>query len=136
MTMRQPQDPLRQDAKAQRKRQAWWPIYGLFLFVALAGIAIPLAPIVGEPTFNSIHPQMARETWNIVVGGVIFFLLLMVAGMLYAIFSPKPNQSVSHISDRQIDRERKLFLAEEMARKEAEKQMRRKITKARKEENK
>ncbi|GEM_PF-2832409 len=135
MTMRQPQDPLRQDAKAQRKRQAWWPIYGLFLLLAMAGIAIPLAPIVGEPTFNSIRPEMAKDIWFIIVGAVIFFILLMVAGMLFALFSPKPRQSMAHITDREIDKQRKLIQAEQMARKDREKATRRGISKARKEEN-
>lgn len=136
MSMRQPQDPLRQDEKAQRQRKAWWPIYGLFLMVAMAGIAVPLAPIVGDATFNQFRPGVAKDTWTLMVGGVIFFLLLMVAGMLFAFLSPKPQQSVSHITDREIDRQRKILHAEEVARKEREKAMRRKISKERKQENK
>lgn len=136
MSMRQPQDPLRMDEKAQRRRRAWWPLYGLFLSVAMAGIAYSLAPIVGEATFNQFRPGVPQDTWTLIVGGVIFFLLLMVSGMLFAFLAPKPVQSVSHITDSEINRERKLRQAEEVARKEREKEMRRKISKERKKENK
>lgn len=136
MSMRQPQDPLRQDAKAQRKRQAWWPIYGLFLMLASAGIAYYFAPMAGEYTFNQFNPGIEKNTWIIVVGVVIFFLLTMIIGMIFAFLAPKPVHNVSHISDREINRERKIRQAEEVARKEREKAMRRKISKERKQENK
>lgn len=136
MTMRQPQDPLRMDEKAQRRRRAWWPLYGLFLSLAMAGIAYSLAPTVSDATFNQFRPGVPQDTWTVIVGFVLFFLLVMVAGMLFAFLAPKPVQSVSHITDREIDRERKLRYAEEVARKEREKEMRRKISKDRKQENK
>jgi len=136
MTMRQPQDPLRQDVKGQRRRQAWWPLYGLILMIAMAGIAIPLAPMVSEITLKALNPGVPKDTWTIIIGALIFFLLLMVAGMLFAIFAPKPAQSMSHISDREIDKQRKLLRAEIMARNDREKQTRRNISKARKEDNK
>jgi hypothetical protein len=104
--------------------------------LAMGGIAFSLAPMISDATFNQFRPGMAQETWTIIIGVVVFFLLLMVAGMLYAFLSPKPAQSVSHITDRQIDRDRKLLQAEAMARKEREKQMRRNISKARKEDHK
>lgn len=135
MAMRQPQDPLRKDPKLQKKRQAWWPLYGLAMGLSAAGISYVVTPMLAPPLYQSLRPQMPTDQWNLLVAIVLFMLVVMFIGTLYAFLAPKPRTAV-RISDRELDRARKARVAEEFARKEREKLARQQISRARNKKDK
>lgn len=130
--MRQPQDPLRKDGIEGRKRRAWWPIYGFFMLVAAAGIAYATGPMLGEVTYNSVRPGLPREQWDLIMGIAIGFVLVLVFGAIYSFLAPKPI--TSKISNRDLERERKLVQAEILARKQRQKTVRQDLAKSRKQQ--
>lgn len=109
-------------------------VLGLFMAIALGGIAwavheplrdvaveqIPDLPQEGEDGFEEI---------GIAVGGVVFLSLLMLTGMMYAAFSPKPQKRVS---ERDLKREKELRDRERKAKKKRQFEMRKKEAEERK----
>ncbi len=130
MPMRQSQDPLRKDPKAQKKRQAWWPLYGLAMGLSAAGISYVVTPLIAPQLYQSLRPQMPMDQWTLMVAIVLFMLVVMLIGTLYAFLAPKPRIEV-RISDQELDRARKARVAEEFARKEREKLARQRMSRER-----
>jgi hypothetical protein len=132
MSMRQPQDPLRQSPEQQRKRQAWWPVYGFFLTLAAGGVAFGLAPEVGRLTHEAIRPPFILDHWRIGVGIVIFVMFMGIIGALFAFMIPRPD--ASRIRDRELDRERKLMQAEALVKTRRQRELNKQMAEARKKE--
>lgn len=120
----------RKDAEDEaRRNQAWWGIAGLVLAIAFAAIAYILSESVAQQTLRLV-PGIAPETWRIIVGGAIFVGLISVFGIIFAIFSPKRKDK---LNERELDKERRLLWAEEKAKKIRQKEVRKQISKARRE---
>lgn len=132
MSMRQPQDPLRQSPAQQRKRQAWWPVYGFFLTVAAVGVAYSLAPEVGRVTHEALRPPFILDHWTIGVGVLIFVVFMSVVGSVFAFMIPKPE--TASIRDRDLDRQRKLLQAEAVVKTRRQRELNKQMADARKKE--
>jgi hypothetical protein len=88
-----------QVVQAEKKRKrSWWPLIGFLLIVSLLVISYALAPDVirevqrGLPRLNmrSIAPEMQR----LIFTGVIFGVLLLIAGLIVAMFAPRKRTLV------------------------------------------
>jgi uncharacterized BrkB/YihY/UPF0761 family membrane protein len=89
------------------------PVLGLILAVALVAIAYTLSPTVLELLEENID-NFPKDTEEIkyVVTGALFLVLLLFAGMIYALFSPKPPKLATDAQLRQertdLERERRM----------------------------
>lgn len=128
MQMR-PSDPLRKSDEEIRRSQAWWGIAGLILVIAFIGISAVLSGPLAESTLRFV-PGIGPDMWQIFVGAAVFVALLSISGIIYSLFAPKKKDL---FSERELNKERKLIWAEEKAKKERQKEMRRQIAKARRE---
>lgn len=88
-----------QVVQAEKKRsRSWWPLIGFLLIVSLLIISYALAPSVivevqrGLPRLNmrSIAPEVQRWIFT----GVIFGVLLLLAGLIVALFAPRKRTLV------------------------------------------
>jgi predicted histidine transporter YuiF (NhaC family) len=120
----------RKDAEDEaRRNQAWWGIAGLILAVAFGAIAYILSEPLSAQTLRLV-PGIAAETWRIFVGAAIFVGLVAISGVLFALFAPKRKDK---FNERELDKERRQMWAEEKAKKMRQKEVRRQISKARRE---
>lgn len=120
----------RKDAEDEaRRNQAWWGIAGLILAIAFGAIAYILSESVSQQTLRLV-PGIAESTWRIIVGAAIFVGLVSVFGILFAIFAPKRKDK---FNERELDKERRQLWAEEKAKKIRQKEVRKQISKARRE---
>ncbi len=103
-----------QIVQAQKKRKrSWWPLIGFLLIVSLLIISYAVAPEVIAwvqrtlPRLNmrSIAPEMQR----LIFAGVIFGILLLIAGMIVAVFAPRKRTLVK---ESDILKERELMLVQ------------------------
>lgn len=88
-----------QVVQAEKKRKrSWWPLIGFLLIVSLLALSYALAPSViaeiqrGLPRLNmrSISPEVQR----LIFTGVIFGILLMIVGLIVALFAPRKRTLV------------------------------------------
>jgi hypothetical protein len=122
---------LRKDEVAEsRKKTAWWGIAGLFLFVAFVAISYVLSTPVSESLYRFVAGAIPQDIWRIVVGAAIFVALVSLSGVIFAVGAPRRKEL---FSERELDKERKFLRAQEFAKKERQKEMRRQISKARRE---
>ena len=120
----------RKDAEDEaRRNQAWWGIAGLILAIAFGAIAYILSESVSQQTLRLV-PGIAESTWRIIVGAAIFVGLVSVFVILFAIFAPKRKDK---FNERELDKERRQLWAEEKAKKMRQKEVRKQISKARRE---
>ena len=120
----------RKDAEDEaRRNQAWWGIAGLILAVAFGVIAYIASEPLSQQTLRLV-PGIAPETWRIFVGAAIFVGLVAVFGMIFALFAPKRKDK---LNERELDKERRQMWAEEKAKKLRQKEVRKQISKARRE---
>jgi predicted PurR-regulated permease PerM len=79
------------------------PVLGLFLAAALGAVAY----IVSEPLQDLLSRNIANfpagTEIRYVIAGVLFIILLLFAGMIYALLAPKPTKL---ISEQQLKKER------------------------------
>lgn len=121
---------LRKDEIAeQRSKQAWWGVAGLFMTIAFVGISYVLSAPIAADT-HRIVPALDPQMWRIVVGAAVFVGLLSVSGILFSLFAPRRNVK---FSEKELQKERQMLRAEEIAKKERQKAMRQRIGKARRE---
>jgi uncharacterized iron-regulated membrane protein len=76
----------------------WLPALGFLMALALAGVAYVLSEPVHEMVYDSLSSQQGevdKETVRYGVMFLLFVLFLAVAGMLYALFAPKPKYKVT-----------------------------------------
>lgn len=91
-------------AESKEKRRGLWPVYGLFMGVALAAISYIAAPSVqrivvqftrGGFTGQELPPDQMRLFFTF----VIFIILASVAGFIVALAIPKKK---TDIKDKQL----------------------------------
>lgn len=120
----------RKDAEDEaRRNQAWWGIAGLILTIAFGAIAYILSESLSQQTLRLV-PGIAATTWRIIVGIAIFVGLVAVSGIIFALFAPKRKDK---LNERELDKERRQMWAEEKAKKLRQKEVRKQISKARRE---
>ncbi|HYO87119.1 MAG TPA: hypothetical protein VER79_00645 [Candidatus Limnocylindrales bacterium] len=77
----------------KKRKRSWWPLIGFLLIVSLLAISYVIAPDVQReiqralPRLNtrSIAPDVLRWIFT----GVIFGILVLIAGLIVAMFAPR-----------------------------------------------
>lgn len=113
--------------------RAFLPVMGLVLLVTLGVMAYFLSEPVHELLMDNLQGVPADEEVRYVVAAVMFVVMMMVVGMIYAAFAPKPAKTVT---ESQLKRERMMVEAEKKARKQRRQQVNRKMAQARKQSEK
>ncbi len=109
--------------------RAFLPLFGLILIVAFGAIAFIFGPSLTDVMRGFIPIAPADlETFDWISRAVIFFALVMIATLLYAIAIPKKKDMVS---ERTLDKERKDRIQAQKLEKERLKQVRAKMAKER-----
>jgi NADH:ubiquinone oxidoreductase subunit 3 (subunit A) len=119
----------------------WLPALGLILVVALAGVSFVLSEPVHEAVYEAFfrdeeiasgtfgtEDSFDQENMQYVVGGIMFLVLLMTVGFLYAVFSPKGPKKITEADMR---KERKQKQAEILAAKKHKQAMNKQYAKER-----
>ena len=103
--------------KSKQKRSAmgpFLPAIGLILIVCFAAIAF----VASEPLTEVLRENMAEvpddEEVSYVVGFIVFLGLLLITGLLFAMFAPKPPKMVT---EQELKKERQQVAREKEARK-------------------
>jgi len=117
-------------AEKKSPLQAFLPIIGLVIVV----IAGAFSYFVSEPAHDFLRRQFGSQIPNepvvqYAVAGMIFLLIVLVVGMIYAIFQPKPEMTVS---ERELDREKKERERERLERKKRQKRIKERMRKTNK----
>lgn len=122
-------------ARRNRKRNPitpFLPVLGLFMLVALGAVAFvlsdPVHQFIYEEFFQEEEQQngtLPEDSFNqdeaqYMVGGGLFVILLMVMGLLYAMFAPKPDKTVT---ERELKKEKMEMQREAELRKRRKQQM-------------
>jgi uncharacterized membrane protein len=113
--------------------RAFFPIIGLVLVIVFGVIAYTLAPTVTNILYDNgviqgLSPDIL-ERFDLISGVMIFFVMMLVTGMVYAIAAPKPKKQVT---ERQLDRERKERIAAEVEAKQRKRKAQAKMAEDRK----
>ena len=127
-----------EDYKASGKKRKsrgiapYLPILGLILAIALGAISY----VLGEPVANIVaqsvyFPDFEAAAWIMRV--IIFVILLLIVGMLYAMAAPKKAKAVT---ERDLNRERRAATAEKEARRKTKRKANKKMAKDLKEKSK
>lgn len=106
------------------------PIIGLVIIVLAGGFAY----LVSGPAHDFLRSQLGSQIPNepvvqYAIAGMIFLLIVLVVGMVFAAFQPKPEMTVS---ERQLDKEKKEREKERLERKKRQRLMKEKMRKANK----
>jgi len=91
---------------------AFLPILGLVLAIALGAIAFVLSEPATQLLRDNLDDIPAADEVQYVVGGMIFLMLLMLSGMIYAMFAPKPQKRVT---EQDLKKERTMKEREKLA---------------------
>ncbi|MGB1285946.1 MAG: hypothetical protein ACPG7F_05380 [Aggregatilineales bacterium] len=102
------------------------PLMGL-LVVIIGGVAAffgsePLADALS--TYTGAIPADQADILQLIMGGLIFLLIVMIFAMIGAAFAPKPEKMAT---ERQMEREKKEKEKERLAAKKRKKEMRAKM---------
>lgn len=120
----------RKDAEDEARRsQAWWGVAGLILTVAFCAIAYVLSEPLSAQTIHLV-PGIAPDMWRIFVGVAVLVGLVAIFGILFALFSPRRKDK---FNERDLDKERRMMWAEEKVKKQRQKEVRKQISKKRRE---
>lgn len=80
--------------QAERKiKRSWWPLIGFLLIASLAIIAYAAAPSVIDFTKSAL-PRLslrgiAPETQRLIFAAITFLILVLIAGLVVAVFAPR-----------------------------------------------
>lgn len=100
------------------------PVIGLVILVVCIGVGY----VLSGPAFSLLKERVpslpSSSEMQMLVGGGISVVLLLVFGMLYAMVAPKPEKTVS---EAQLDKEKKERLAEQMRAKKLKRDMKNKM---------
>ena len=105
--------------------RAFLPLFGLILIIAFGLIAFIFGPWLTDVVSGIIPIDNSDlDTLDWISRVVIFFALVMIATLLYAISIPKKKDIVS---ERALDKERKERIKAQMLEKQRKKQVRTKL---------
>ncbi len=81
-------------------QMAFWTTSGEFVFVALlSGSGSVIAPILGSILFEAIRSQASQyapNTWQMIIGAVMLFIILFLPRGLWSLLSPVRKKNVSN----------------------------------------
>lgn len=118
------------DMEAQKTSiRAFLPVMGFFLLIALGAVSYVLSAPVHELVMENVDGVPADQEVQYLVAGVLFVVLMMFVGMLYAAFAPKPQKRVT---EAELKRERVAVQREKEARRRNRRDVNRKMAEARK----
>ncbi|NJL57419.1 hypothetical protein HC928_21480 [bacterium] len=109
--------------------KAFLPVMGFLLLIVLGVMAYFLSEPVHELLMDNLDGVPADQEVRYLVGAVLFVVMTMVVGMVYAAFAPKPSKTVT---ESQLKRERMMLDAEKKARRKRKQAANRKMAQARK----
>lgn len=108
--------------------RAFLPAIGLILIIAFAAIAYVASTPLQRSLGNDLGMPDAN-TGRIFFGVATFLVLTLFTGLLFAVLAPKKGKQVS---ERDMDRERKLKQADDIMRKKRKEQAKVKMAQERK----
>ncbi len=92
---------------AKPRGQAFWPIMGFFLIAAFGTLSYFVTPAAVSFLSNTLPnfppPGVKPDTWNWVVGGTLFIVMVMLASLVVAAAAPKRKAKVD---EKALARER------------------------------
>ena len=101
--------------------KAFLPAIGLLLALAFAAIAFFLREPVQQLLIDqNVLTEPVDEKVGYVIGGVIFLVLMLFAGFIFALFAPKPAKRVT---ESELKKEREAMQREAQERKERRRKM-------------
>jgi hypothetical protein len=110
--------------------RTFFPVIGLILMIAFGVVAYLMGPILTNAVSDLISlPPDQYETFDWVSRGIVFIILSLITGLIYAAAAPKPKQMVS---ERALDKERKARIQGELEAKKRKNQVRAKMAQERK----
>jgi hypothetical protein len=122
-----------EDEYAGRKKKrdplkAFLPLIGLLLALAMGFIAWVARIAVHDLLIDNITDFPKDEEIQYIIAGVIFLMMMLVFGVIYAIFAPKPDKRAS---EAEMKKEKAFRRKEELARRERKKRVRKQMHEAR-----
>jgi hypothetical protein len=112
-----------QQAEVERRRgKAWLPLVGFILIVCFGVIAYYLGDPVRDFVDRRAGADLSTPEMLWLVRGVLFLSLVMIGGLLFALFAPRKREDVK---DKDIYKDKKAIDAEVLARKERRKKAKR-----------
>lgn len=119
----------RRDDKKKSSLNAFLPAMGFLMIIALGAVSYVLsAPIQEFLIDNVISDFPAEVEGQYAVAGALFLVLLMLTGMIYAAFAPKPQQRVT---EKELKKEKEEAEAERRARKKRQQELRKQAARER-----
>jgi len=113
------------EAEKRDWQKALLPLVGLILIATAAAIAWALTDVAYDFLLSNVDGVPAdSDEMRLVVGGVLFFIVVMFYSLIYAAIAPKPKAT---ISESELDREKQQKIKEEMRRKKRQKEMKKKL---------
>jgi predicted histidine transporter YuiF (NhaC family) len=100
--------------KRKTSTKAFLPAVGLILLIAFGAISYAIAPILERQFRGKIGAIPDGDMGELFYGAMLFLILIMITGLVLAFFSPKSKKNVS---ERELDKERKMKHAETVAKK-------------------
>ncbi|MBI5669414.1 MAG: hypothetical protein HZC41_15530 [Chloroflexi bacterium] len=105
--------------KSQSKTRAFWPVIGFVLAVSLGVLAWALGPAAYEflrdnRIINFSISNYPRATWELIITGVLFVVMLMFASLVVA--AARPRQK-SEVREKDLVKERDRMVREQKAKK-------------------
>lgn len=94
--------------------RAFLPVLGLFLIIALGAVSFVLSEPATEWLRDTVDNIPNEDEVQYVVGGIVFLVLVLLSGFLYALFAPKPKKRVT---EAELKKERMQMQREKRARK-------------------
>lgn len=115
--------------KSQSKTRAYWPVIGFVLALSLGVIAWALGPagynfLRDNRIVNFAITNISRATWELIISGVLFVVLLMFASLVVAAARPKQK---SEVREKDLVKERDKMVREQKAKKVLQREINRKM---------
>jgi hypothetical protein len=111
----------------KKQRRGMWPVYGLFMAIALGAISYVLSPellkFIRQRSPNFSIGTLPEDQVLLFFGGIIFLILLSFGTLIIAAAVPKKKNQVK---DAELVREKKAIEAEQRARKKRQLEIQRK----------
>ncbi len=100
-----------------KQARGMWPVYGLLMMVAAAGIAYVFAPdaynlLNRNPNFSV--GTFTRDEVELFLGAIIFFIIVALGGLIIALFMPK--RKVDDVQDAFLRKQKAGMIKDEKAR--------------------
>jgi hypothetical protein len=100
-----------------KKPRGLWPLYGLVMMIAAAGIGWALAPelyrLLNRNSGFSIG-TFTPDQVKLFLAGIIFFIVVAIGGLIIALFMPKRKEDT--VQDAFLKKQKQAMVKEEKAR--------------------